>query len=83
MYHCNFDPMGHFLAKTHRGRSLPAGIYAAADQTTERPRPTHDEIARLAHSYWEARGRRGGSAEDDWYRAERELSQSDGDSRQS
>ena len=31
------------------------------------------EIARLAYSYWEARGCRGGSAEEDWLRAEREL----------
>ena len=33
----------------------------------------HDEIARLAYSYWEARGGGGGSAEDDWARAEEEL----------
>ena len=35
--------------------------------------PTHEEIARLAYAYWEARGRQHGSAEEDWYRAEREL----------
>ncbi len=34
---------------------------------------SHDEIARLAYSYWEARGRTGGSALEDWLRAEREL----------
>jgi hypothetical protein len=34
---------------------------------------THDEIARLAYSYWEARGRHGGSSAEDWDRAEREL----------
>jgi hypothetical protein len=34
---------------------------------------SHIEIARLAYSYWEARGRLGGSATDDWLRAEREL----------
>ena len=39
------------------------------------PKPvSQDEIARLAYSYWEARGRQGGSAEEDWQRAERELS---------
>ena len=27
----------------------------------------------LAHSFWEARGRTGGSAVEDWLRAEREL----------
>jgi hypothetical protein len=35
--------------------------------------PTHEEIAKLAYSYWEARGYQGGSPEDDWARAEREL----------
>ncbi|MCX6629591.1 MAG: DUF2934 domain-containing protein [Candidatus Solibacter sp.] len=30
-------------------------------------------VARLAHSYWEARGCQGGSAEADWLRAEQEL----------
>jgi hypothetical protein len=35
--------------------------------------PTHDEIARLAYSYWEERGRQGGSAAEDWQRAERTL----------
>jgi len=31
-------------------------------------------VAQLAHSYWEARGCQGGSPEEDWYRAEQELS---------
>jgi hypothetical protein len=31
------------------------------------------EIARLAYSYWEARGRKDGNALEDWLRAEREL----------
>ena len=35
--------------------------------------PTHEEIARLAYLYAEARGFAGGSPEDDWFRAEREL----------
>jgi hypothetical protein len=33
----------------------------------------HEEIARLAYSHWEARGRQGGSPEEDWFRAEKEL----------
>jgi hypothetical protein len=32
-----------------------------------------NEIARLAYSYWEARGCQGGSPEEDWRRAEQEL----------
>ena len=34
---------------------------------------THEAIARLAYSFWEARGRQGGSPEQDWLRAESEL----------
>jgi hypothetical protein len=30
-------------------------------------------VARLAYSYWEARGCEGGSPEEDWFRAEQEL----------
>jgi hypothetical protein len=32
-----------------------------------------EEIARLAYWYWEARGSQGGSPEEDWLRAERQL----------
>jgi hypothetical protein len=34
---------------------------------------THERIAQLAYGYWEARGYQGGSPEEDWLRAEREL----------
>ena len=34
---------------------------------------SHDEISRRAYSYWEARGYQGGTPEEDWFRAEREL----------
>jgi len=36
---------------------------------------SHEEIARLAYSLWEARGCQGGSPEEDWLRAEQELRQ--------
>jgi len=32
-----------------------------------------EAVARLAYSYWEARGFIGGSPEEDWLRAEREV----------
>lgn len=35
--------------------------------------PTHDEISRLAHSYWLEREPGHGSAEEDWLQAERDL----------
>jgi len=34
---------------------------------------TSEQIAKLAYSYWEARGYQGGSPEEDWLRAEQEL----------
>jgi len=36
-------------------------------------KPSHDEIARLAHAIWEARGRGDEGALDDWLGAERLL----------
>ena len=36
--------------------------------------PSFEAIAALAYSYWEARGGQGGSSEQDWLRAEQELS---------
>lgn len=38
--------------------------------------PSFDKVAQLAYSYWEARGYQGGSPEEDWLRAEREISNS-------
>jgi hypothetical protein len=35
--------------------------------------PTHEEIAQLARRYWEERGWQDGQAEQDWLRAEQEL----------
>jgi hypothetical protein len=39
-----------------------------SDQFLER-----EETARIAYSFWEARGYHGGSAEEDWFRAAQEL----------
>jgi hypothetical protein len=35
--------------------------------------PDRQQIAELAYSYWVDRGYQGGSPEEDWLRAEREL----------
>jgi Protein of unknown function (DUF2934) len=53
------DPVGVVLEET---RVAPGKVSIS-----------HAEIARLAYSYWEARGSRPGSPEEDWLRAEREL----------
>ncbi len=52
--------------------STPAFSSPAAAQTAE-PVVDREAIALLAYSYWEARGFTGGSPEEDWLRAEREL----------
>jgi hypothetical protein len=41
--------------------------------TGRRISPAHDEIAQLAHAFYESRGRQDGHQVDDWLRAEREL----------
>ena len=39
-------------------------------------KPSHDEIELRAYQFWEGRGRPWGSPEEDWFRAENELSNS-------
>jgi hypothetical protein len=34
---------------------------------------SHEEVARLAHSYWQQRGGKHGHHMEDWFRAEQEL----------
>jgi hypothetical protein len=49
-------------------------VSAEAPVTQATPEaPLREQIASLAYSYWEARGYRGGSPEEDWLRAEHEL----------
>ena len=52
---------------------LDASARAVAAEPTLASAPSQDEIASLAYLYWEARGGQGGSPEEDWIRAEREL----------
>lgn len=53
------------------GRGLGARVCRPRFEEQPVVRP-HDEVARIAYSYWESRGRQDGSPEEDWYRAERE-----------
>ncbi len=43
-------------------------------------KPTHEEIAELAHRFWQESGPAGGDATQNWLDAERELSSSAGNS---
>jgi hypothetical protein len=67
-------------AATNVGRLVPrratARASAAAPKTARVPEPDPAEIGRLAYSYWEQRGGQGGSAEEDWLRAEDQLRRS-------
>jgi hypothetical protein len=49
------------------------GEGSMAKYTGGRTGPTRDEIARLAHRFYETRGRRDGHDVDDWLSAEQEL----------
>ena len=63
---------GHtHLHRHYRDHDAPGG--AGREMKSAPAKPSHNEIAALAYSYWEARGRQGGSQCEDWFRAEREL----------
>jgi hypothetical protein len=53
--------------------SSTSEISSPASARTAGPVIDRETIALLAYSYWEARGFLGGSPEEDWLRAEREL----------
>jgi Protein of unknown function (DUF2934) len=49
-------------------KKAPDSVAVSSDKTV-----ATEDIAKLAYALWEARGGNGGSAEDDWYRAEQEI----------
>jgi hypothetical protein len=53
--------------------SQAAGEWGMGTYTGGRRAPTHDEIAELAFSLYESRGRQDGHDLEDWLRAEQEL----------
>jgi len=67
-------PARHKRATTRRvkGNSSEPALAAAPTQPVPAA-PSRQDVARLAYSYWEARGCQEGSPEEDWVRAERAL----------
>jgi len=61
------------VTRKHTIAAPPETPENAAPAASAQTNPAVDEIAQLAYSYWEARGYQGGSPEEDWLRAEREL----------
>jgi hypothetical protein len=51
----------------------PLAPIAEEDVSSETQVLETEAIAQLAHLYWEARGCQGGSADEDWLRAEQKL----------
>lgn len=63
--------MDYFRGRLH---SIRSHFHSTVEEECAAPdAPGRQDIAALAYSYWEARGRQGGSALEDWLRAEREL----------
>ena len=56
-----------------RTAAFPRLHKKATSATQTETEITPEDIARLAYSFWEARGYQGGSPEQDWLRAEEEL----------
>jgi hypothetical protein len=63
---------GNAAHKHHGKKSVEAAVETAP--TPVAVSVSREDIAKLAYSYWEARGQQDGFAEQDWLRAERELS---------
>ena len=65
------------VSRTGTTRSKPKKVpESTADSSETVPSdtaPSTEDIAKLAYALWEARGGNGGSAEEDWYRAEQEI----------
>ena len=53
--------------------SESVALTAVSEESVSVQDVTQAEIAQLAYFLWEARGGNGGSAEEDWYRAEQEI----------
>ena len=56
-----------------RSQQAAAGTAIMEPEGAPSASPSQEEIAALAYSYWEARRYQGGSSEEDWLQAEREL----------
>lgn len=71
------SPARHRTARTKASETkTPRGASSGLAAATPEPAIDREAVARLAYSYWAARGFTGGSSEEDWLRAEQELRES-------
>jgi hypothetical protein len=61
------------MRKKSATQPVVSTITRSAMPKPKSPNPSHEDIARLAYTYWKARDGQGGSPEEDWYRAEQEI----------
>jgi hypothetical protein len=54
-------------------KTTPAAKKSVASANGNGSSIAHDQVARLAHRFFEERGRKHGHHEEDWFRAEQEL----------
>ena len=59
--------------KTVAKAAVKKAVAKKAPATKAKRTPTHEEIAALAHKFWQQRGGHHGSDAQDWARAEKEL----------
>lgn len=65
-------------AAQHSKIVSPEPATAVPVSTDPVPENSHEAIAKIAYGYWESRGCQGGSAVEDWARAEQEFLQTTG-----
>jgi Protein of unknown function (DUF2934) len=59
--------------KARAAAAALTGLRMMAKVTGDQRHPLPDEVARLAYHFYETRGRQDGYADEDWLRAEQEL----------
>ncbi len=64
------------VKRTETATAAPLEITATPSDLSAKPYagPSPEDIALLAYSFWESRGCQGGTPEEDWLRAEKQLS---------
>ena len=69
------SPVKRRVPRTKHAEASVDGKVSITSETVVQEEMVVDRgaVARLAYSYWEARGFIGGSPEEDWLRAEREI----------
>jgi hypothetical protein len=59
--------------RTSKASAKTTVVKAAVGKPVTAKTPSHEEIAHLAYEYWLKRERKNGQHQQDWLRAEREL----------